>query len=185
MSMEQLVNTVAQLDRALAEAPHEDDAGAPNEQQRRWERRQQLSKLSNLCKTRGAAVREAEAQLRKLEPWQADVSVMRQTLADELMACDPRSPKRYGLELSIRQIDRGLPFNTEMLPARLPLDDLLLAAGYQTGGTLVETCGAGWLGCLPDVEKKCAALRRQRDAAQHALTTALRAADTLLDHATV
>lgn len=116
-----------------------------------------------------------------LEPWLDFLVPARQTLCDELIACGRGSPKRNGLELSIQQIDRGLPFNMEMLPQHLPLDDLLRVAGYQTAdATLVNTSGKGWRGSLPDVERKIAALTKQREHAEAKLADALPFAGRLL-----
>lgn len=182
--VEQARDALAQLQRCLQDAPHEDDAGAPNEQQRRWERRRTLTKHIGIFQSAIGAIVEADAQLPQLEPWRDFLVTARQTLCDELIACG-RGPQRNGLELSIQQIDRGLPFSMEMLPQHLPLDDLLRVAGYQTtDSTLVNTSGKGWRGSLLDVERKIAALTKQREHAQSKLANALPFAGRLLSETT-
>lgn len=179
--LQQATDMLARLEQAHAAAPHEDDAGAPNEQQRRWQDGQTRMKHIRLVRSDIAAIKEADAQLPQLEQWLSFLVFARQTLCDEYLACDRRSPKRDTLELSIRQIDRGLPFSLEMLPVRLPLDDLLRVAGYQSvNDTLVSTSGRGWRGCLPEVERKVAALIKQREHAERRLADALTFAERLL-----
>lgn len=179
MRIEDIDLSVARLEQQLSDAPHEDDAGAPNERQRRWSHREQLRKWIGVLRSERSTVLEADKELPHLEPWLDFLTGARQTHCDELLACERRSPKIRGLELSIRQIDRGLPFNTEMLPNHLPIDDLLCIAGYQTTAeTLVSTCGKGWLGCLPDVERRVLRLRQRRAAAEQRITSLLATIET-------
>lgn len=173
-------DVLQRLDRALADAPHEDDAGAPNEQQRLGQRRQQLRNAVMMFKLAIPTREETESAIPPLEKWLDDLNTMRETLCDELKACPPQSPKMLGLKLSITMIDRGLNFRSELHPDKLPIDDLLKAAGYDMGGTLALTCAARWPGSLMDTERKLKALRKRHDDAARELRNALTFAESLL-----
>lgn len=180
MDMNTARELLRRLERALADAPHEDDAGARNEQQRRWQYREQLRNAIGLLQRGTRTLEETEPAIDNLEKWLGDLNTMRDRLCDELKACPPQSPKMLGLTLSIRQIDSGLRFHSEGYPASLPIDDLLKAAGYDMGGTLTMTCAARWPGSLADTERRLKALRKRHDDAQSALGSGLALAESLL-----
>jgi hypothetical protein len=118
---------------------------------------------------------ELDALIVDTTTWRDHLVEWRKTFCDELLALPKGDLRAQGLKLSIIQIDRGLDFWNEAFPARIPLDDLMAAAGYQPDGkTLAMSCGACWRGSPPVVEKRLRDLQKRRDDAQARLDAALR-----------
>ena len=127
---------------------------------------------------RNAATERAECDLKWNDDtrWHAFLVSARKTIGDELLATyGPRDPRVMGLKLSLMQIDRGLDFWGECMPARMRLDDLMAEAGYQPDGrTLAQSCGACWKGSLHETERRLRDLDARRAAAQAQMDRALR-----------
>jgi hypothetical protein len=114
---------------------------------------------------------EVDPLLATYTKWRDHLVSWRKTLCDELLACP--AIKQRGLELSIQRIDWGLDFVNEMLPANLPLDDLMREAGYVPRDAVARANGEAWLGSMPAVEERLKALQARHDDARERLDAAL------------
>jgi len=173
VTLEQLEKNLASLpdetvaERAKAALLLEIAAGA--------QKRQTLRRRIAAIRAAKSELAEVDSQLDKLKKWRDFLVASRQTLCDEVIALRPQDERRYGLALSIMQIDRGLNFHGEGQPQNLRLDDLMKAAGYASPrGTLAETCGDDWLGSMRFVDQQIKELNRRHDVAQERLAEALR-----------
>jgi hypothetical protein len=132
-----------------------------------------------------AAIRTAVETLAAIDldadqQWLAHLEQWRKVLADELLALPPRIRDREqiarqnNLAFSIKLIDVGL--GTAPLPVvtlePLPLGPLMQAAGYEVQGEALRG-PRGWRGGMKEVERRIAAITKQRTAAQAALDAAL------------
>ncbi len=97
---------------------------------------------------------EVEPKISDLTKWRDHEIDWRQTCLAKLETLDPKDPKRYGWELSLRRIEFGLDFMNEALPARLPLDDLMAASGFVPADPVARAQGDAWYGSLPEVEHR-------------------------------
>jgi hypothetical protein len=126
--------------------------------------------------------RDAESTLAELDAlivdtttWKRHVVEWRQQHCEKLLALPKGDSRAHGYKMGLVQIDHGFDFWNEAFPARIPLDDMMAAAGYQPDGkTLAMSCGACWRGSLPVVEKRLRDLQKRRDDAQAGLDAALR-----------
>jgi hypothetical protein len=132
-------------------------------------------------RTSTATLTEVEPQIAALEKWRADEIDRREPCLSKLATLDPKDPKRYGWELSLRRIDRGLDLQNEMYPARLPLDDLMAAAGYVPADPVARAAGDAWYGSLPQVEHRLRELTAKRDDAQDRIDRVLAEFDARRD----
>jgi hypothetical protein len=137
---------LADIDARLAELG--DPADVLNTPRAQAEFAAQQSTLRN----RASVIRNQRDLLAEIEP-QVDrfsrfVDLQREWLtasAEKIAALAPGDRSRYGWQLSVRWIERGLDFEHEALPARLPVEDLMRDAGYAR---------ADWLGPLPYCEAR-------------------------------
>jgi hypothetical protein len=144
------------------------------------DRRRTLVRTIGQVHTWTATVAELTPQIDALTKWRDFLIPARQKLGDELLtpADNPRDPvyraRVHALKLSITRIDRGLDLLGEMLPANLPLDDLMREAGYIPRDAVARAHGDAWLGTLPDTERRLRELTQKRDDAQARLDFVLR-----------
>lgn len=113
-----------------------------------------------------AAIAELDPQIASAQDWRRYLRKWRKKLGDELLALPPRDPRQHGYRLSITRIDRGLDFVNELLPARLPLDDLMAADGFVPHDAHTRARGDAWFGTMPEVEHRIAFLQKKRDEVQ-------------------
>jgi hypothetical protein len=113
-----------------------------------------------------ATLADVDPKVAELEKWRDHLVSWRKALCDELLACPRTEAGRLRcLELSVIRIDRGLDFMNEAYPARLPVDDLMAAAGYVPHDAVARAHGDAWLGPMPSVEQRLRELHaRQADA---------------------
>jgi hypothetical protein len=111
------------------------------------------SNLRGRIHAAGLAMRtlaEKDPQMPGLAKWMNHLVKWRKVLEKELdQIYDPRADgpllgRINALKLSIKRIDVGLDFRNELLPANLPLDDLMAKDGYMTRDD--------WYGSLPGLE---------------------------------
>mgnify|MGYP001591526214 CR=1 FL=1 len=144
------------------------------------ERRRILSARIAAYRAATSTLAEVDPQIAPLKKWHGHQVAWRKTLCDRLLALPARlrDPVQLALQQSLRlsiiRIDRGLDFMNDMLPANLPLDDLMREAGYVPRDPVARAHGEAWFGCLPDVERRLRDLQKRRDAAQADLDDALR-----------
>lgn len=177
---------LAQLQRRLAQAPHEDDTGSMNEQQRQWQLRQQLSLAIQAVTTALSTLREVEPQIKAFTKQQADLTAIRQELCDELLQCPPRSNDRreddriQGLKVSILCIDGRFNLAKEGFPVSLQLFEKLQTRGYVAPEHAPWNPMAALPGTAPFFERRLKELQKQHDEAQDTLDRTLKSADALL-----
>lgn len=145
------------------------------EERRRW-----FTARENVAYNAMPVIAECEPKIVVYTRWRDHQIVWRGQLSERLVAIptDTHDRAELGLQrllrLSIARIDRNLDFMNDILPAHLPLDDLMAEAGYVPRDLIARAAGEAWLGCLPEVEHRLAQLIARRDAAQRQLDDALR-----------
>jgi hypothetical protein len=167
-----IATTLAQLTRDLAALGDPGDVLLTYNAQARFAREQ--SWLQGRISTLRASVRtlaEVEPQIATLTTWRDHLIEWRRILSEELAAlpvsnAPPLFARYQALTWSLQRIDRGLDFMNELLPANLPLDDLMRASGYIPRDLVARAHGECWLGTLPQTEHRLTALIARRDDAQ-------------------
>jgi hypothetical protein len=144
----------------------------------------------DVLRQRFSAIQVATTVLAGLAPldpeqeWLDRLTAWRQTLRDELLTLPPRirSDKDLGrqqnLTLSIRTIEFGIGAGKDSGYdlTNLRLGHLMREAGYEPVGADPDRNFSGvmpWFGSLPEVQRRIAALQKQRDDAQARLDEAL------------
>jgi len=163
--------TKEQIDQELAALP--DPLDIPPRQLDQYETRR------SMLRARAETIRRAESTLTDVDPqiaaltkWLGHLVSWRKTLCDRLLVCPPQ--KQNALKLSVMRIDRDLDLMGEMLPGRLPLDELMAEAGYVPSSPVARANGQAWFGCMPYVEERLKELQARHDDAQGRLDSALR-----------
>lgn len=118
------------------------------------------------------------------QKWFDQLTAWRKTLCHELLALPPRIRDSHtlgvqrNLTLSIKTIDFGIDVvnGTGYDLTTLRLGELMRDAGFEPAGADRDRNYSGempWFGSLPDVERRIAALQKQRDDAQARLDEAM------------
>lgn len=175
---------LAGIDRALAALPDESVFQRKLDANRQQREALEARRLSIQRTT--AMLADLEGTITTEEQWGAHLEAWRAMLCTELLAFPRRVSgvelgRRQNVELSIITIDRGLQPHGQWTLETLRLGALMREAGYVEGPKVDNQVHGPlpWFGSLPDVERRLADLRRQRDNWQRALDDALMDPDTL------
>jgi hypothetical protein len=162
--------TLGQIEQEIAAMP--DPLDVPPRQLDQYQtRRAMLQARAQTIRLAESTLADVNPEIAKLTKWHEHLMTWRTTLCDRLMACPPH--KQSGLKLSLLRVDRGLDLMSDLLPANLPLDDLMREAGYVPKDPAARARGDAWLGSLPYVEHRLSELVTRRDDTQARLDAAL------------
>lgn len=179
---ERITEVVRTYREALATMPDPGDVpNTYNEQAKDGATRSFLSGRLRILENGSATLVALMPRIECDTTWRDHLTEWRQTCLSTLATLDARDPQRYGWELSIQRIERGLELMTEALPARLPLDDLMAAAGYVPESAVSRAAGDSWYGTLPEVERRLRELITKRDDAQDRIDRVLAEFDARRD----
>jgi hypothetical protein len=186
------MKTLEQLEAELAALPAPLDTPGdwtPHQRQDHEERRRMLTACVHLARNATSTLAEVAPVLADLTTWHDLLERWRALLCEELLTFKmyDRNPalraRKQAVELSLRQIDRGLDFRGEAFSVRLPLDDLMERDGAaDPSGTLTTTVAAAWKGSLKTVEPRLRELQRRCDEAAALLAGALMDDDARAKH---
>jgi len=177
-----LETTLAELQQALT------DLGDPGDVLLTYNAQAEFARKQSILMNAQRVIRESRSILAEVEPliatlttWRDHLVTWRQTLEEQLAATGPQDRRRYGLELSVERIDRGLDLVNEAYPANIVLDDLMREAGYQPRDLVARANGECWLGTLAYTEQRLRELRPRRDDARDRLDAVLSEYDAKRD----